>query len=102
MFGCECFTSPYLPPHLHFQSLDLPPGGTFLYFVPYEHLAGYVAPIVYHGPSLLQSQTNECSGWIFFAIILETVDFPISLPVGDLSRFVKGKSERRAHQKGEV
>lgn len=32
--------------------------------------------------------------WIFIAIVLETVDFPISLPVGDLSHYVKGKSSR--------
>ncbi|KAF3760949.1 hypothetical protein M406DRAFT_18130, partial [Cryphonectria parasitica EP155] len=32
--------------------------------------------------------------WIFLAIILESVDFPISLPVGDLSSTVKGRSQR--------
>lgn len=30
----------------------------------------------------------------WFSMILEAVDFPISLPVGDLSHFVKGKSEK--------
>lgn len=27
-------------------------------------------------------------------MILEAVDFPIALPVGDLSRFIKGRSEK--------
>ncbi|KND94246.1 Protein alcS [Tolypocladium ophioglossoides CBS 100239] len=34
-------------------------------------------------------------GWyLFFAILLATVDFPIQLPIGDLSTIVKGKSEK--------
>lgn len=32
--------------------------------------------------------------WIFFAQILASVDFPVALPLGDLSNLVKGKSER--------
>lgn len=33
-------------------------------------------------------------GWyILIAIILEIVDFPLSLPVGDLSRFIKPKTK---------
>lgn len=27
-------------------------------------------------------------------MILESVDFPIALPVGDLSKFIKGRSEK--------
>ncbi|EAW15000.1 putative plasma membrane ammonium transporter (Ato3) [Aspergillus clavatus NRRL 1] len=38
--------------------------------------------------------------WIFMTQILEAVDFPISLPVGDLSTVVPGRSQRAA--KGEV
>lgn len=35
-------------------------------------------------------------GWyIFFAILLASLDFPFQLPVVDLSRFVKGASEKR-------
>jgi len=34
-------------------------------------------------------------GWyLFFVQLLASVDFPLNLPVGDLSRFVKGASER--------
>ncbi|KAJ9643335.1 hypothetical protein H2204_002231 [Knufia peltigerae] len=34
-------------------------------------------------------------GWyLFFVQLLASVDFPINLPVGDLSRFIKGASER--------
>ena len=32
--------------------------------------------------------------WIFVAIVLASVDFPLTLPVGDLSTLFKGASER--------
>ncbi|KAK5111950.1 hypothetical protein LTR85_011697 [Meristemomyces frigidus] len=32
--------------------------------------------------------------YLWFSMILEAVDFPIALPVGDLSRFIKGRSEK--------
>ena len=36
-------------------------------------------------------------GWyLFFVQLLAAVDFPLNLPVGDLSRFVKGASERKS------
>ena len=31
--------------------------------------------------------------WIFAALMLAAVDFPLVLPVGDLSAMIKGKSE---------
>lgn len=35
-------------------------------------------------------------GWyLFFVQLLAAVDFPLNLPVGDLSRFIKGASERK-------
>lgn len=35
-------------------------------------------------------------GWyLFFVQLLAAVDFPLNLPVGDLSRFVKGASEKK-------
>jgi uncharacterized protein len=42
--------------------------------------------------------------WYLLAIqLLEAVDFPITLPVGDLSKVIKGKSERvrRQHEHGD-
>jgi uncharacterized protein len=34
-------------------------------------------------------------GWyLFFVQLLASVDFPLNLPVGDLSRFIKGASEK--------
>ena len=34
-------------------------------------------------------------GWyLFTSLVLEGVDFPFSLPVGDLSQVIKGKSEK--------
>lgn len=33
--------------------------------------------------------------WIFFAIMLASLDFPLNLPVGDLSHIVKGASEKK-------
>lgn len=36
-------------------------------------------------------------GWyLFFVQLLASVDFPLNLPVGDLSRFIKGASEKKA------
>ncbi|KAK2009880.1 GPR1/FUN34/YaaH-class plasma membrane protein [Colletotrichum eremochloae] len=32
--------------------------------------------------------------WLIFAILLASLDFPLELPVGDLSRVVRGKSEK--------
>jgi len=34
--------------------------------------------------------------WIFAAIMLAALDFPIQIPVGDLSTAIKGYSEKRA------
>jgi hypothetical protein len=34
-------------------------------------------------------------GWYLVLVqLLASVDFPLNLPVGDLSRFIKGASER--------
>lgn len=46
---------------------------------------------------------GSCVGWyMFIGILFEAVDFPIALPVGDLSTHFKGRKEklrgRRAHQ----
>ncbi|KAJ4396585.1 hypothetical protein N0V93_000806 [Gnomoniopsis smithogilvyi] len=40
--------------------------------------------------------------WIFFAILLESVDFPFSLPLGDLSTVIKGKRDRAHRRKSSV
>lgn len=35
------------------------------------------------------------AGWyIFLALLLASVDFPIQIPVGDLSTIIKGKSDK--------
>jgi len=39
--------------------------------------------------------TCMCGWYIFFAILLASLDFPFQLPVVDLSRYVKGASEKR-------
>ncbi|MDI1492706.1 MAG: hypothetical protein OHK93_004488 [Ramalina farinacea] len=39
--------------------------------------------------------TSLAGWWIFCAIMLASLDFPFSLPVGDLSRVIKGASERK-------
>lgn len=42
---------------------------------------------------------TDMLGWyIFFAIMLASLDFPFSLPVVDLSRFVKGASDKAKAQ----
>jgi len=41
-----------------------------------------------------------CLGWyLFFVIMLAALDFPFQLPVGDLSRLIKGASEKKKQQK---
>lgn len=36
--------------------------------------------------------------YILFLQLLEAVDFPITLPIGDLSHIIKGKSEKQAQR----
>ncbi|KAF5868757.1 putative plasma membrane protein [Botrytis fragariae] len=38
--------------------------------------------------------TSLAGWWIFFAIMLAALDFPLQIPVGDLSTLIKGASER--------
>ena len=39
---------------------------------------------------------TSMSGWyIFFAIMLASLDFPFSVPVGDLSHIIRGASEKK-------
>lgn len=43
---------------------------------------------------------TDMLGWyIFFAIMLASLDFPFQLPVVDLSRWVKGASDKAAKNK---
>lgn len=46
--------------------------------------------------------TDLCGWWIFFAIMLASLDFPFQIPVGDLSRFIKGASEKRKEERDMV
>ncbi|KAJ9620642.1 hypothetical protein H2203_007851 [Taxawa tesnikishii (nom. ined.)] len=39
--------------------------------------------------------TDLAGWWIFFAIMLAALDFPIQLPVGDLSGLIKGATEKK-------
>lgn len=39
--------------------------------------------------------TDMCGWWIFFAIMLASLDFPFQIPVGDLSTMIKGASDRK-------
>ncbi|KAI5212267.1 GPR1/FUN34/YaaH-class plasma membrane protein-like protein [Aureobasidium subglaciale] len=39
--------------------------------------------------------TDMCGWWIFFAIMLASLDFPFQLPVGDLSTLIKGATDRK-------
>ncbi|MCJ1458578.1 hypothetical protein MMC28_008951 [Mycoblastus sanguinarius] len=38
--------------------------------------------------------TSLAGWWIFFAIMLASLDFPFNIPVGDLSHIIKGASEK--------
>ncbi|KAI1855382.1 hypothetical protein JX265_006476 [Neoarthrinium moseri] len=39
--------------------------------------------------------TTACGWWLLLGIMLASVDFPLALPVGDLSTVIRGASERR-------
>ncbi|CAD6576801.1 MAG: hypothetical protein ASARMPRED_007886 [Alectoria sarmentosa] len=39
--------------------------------------------------------TSMAGWWIFFAIMLASLDFPFNIPVGDLSHIIKGASEKQ-------
>jgi len=40
--------------------------------------------------------------YLLLVQLLESVDFPITLPVGDLSGWIKGKSEKAAQRKAQA
>lgn len=40
--------------------------------------------------------------WLWFSMILEAVDWPFSLPVGDLSHLIKGRSEKIKEERNMV
>jgi hypothetical protein len=59
------------------------------------------------GKGLKLQHTGRCVGiyyllgwYLFTALVLAAVDFPLELPVGDLSGYVKGPSDRRAVKEG--
>ncbi|KAK3678401.1 hypothetical protein LTR78_001698 [Recurvomyces mirabilis] len=39
--------------------------------------------------------------WIFFAILLASLDFPFQLPVGDLSHIIKGASDKKKEKEAQ-
>lgn len=46
---------------------------------------------------------TSLAGWyIFFAIMLASVDFPLQIPVGDLSTVIKGASAKKLVDKSAV
>lgn len=46
--------------------------------------------------------TSMAGWWIFFAIMLASLDFPFNIPVGDLSHIIKGASAKKAAKEHEV
>jgi succinate-acetate transporter protein len=80
----------------------------FLLLVPaFTSLAATFWKIAEGTPGALSTalKTQHAAGGLFFAVsllgwylflvqLLASVDFPLSLPVGDLSRFIKGASEK--------
>jgi uncharacterized protein len=82
--------------------------GIFLLLVPaFGCLAGTFWKIAEGTPSALSTAVHaqHAAGGLYFAVallgwylflvqLLASVDFPLNLPVGDLSRFIKGASEK--------
>ena len=46
--------------------------------------------------------TSMAGWWIFFAIMLASLDFPFQIPVGDLSTLIRGGSERLKDKEHQV
>ncbi|KAK1585595.1 GPR1/FUN34/YaaH-class plasma membrane protein [Colletotrichum navitas] len=67
----------------------------------YTGNAAYAAKLLKVGLSSWRSDgaggcafaTCMAGWWLIFAILLASLDFPLELPVGDLSRVIRGKSE---------
>jgi hypothetical protein len=49
---------------------------------------------IYQGAGACAFVTSLSGWWILFAIMLAVLDFPFQIPVGDLSRLIRGGSER--------
>ncbi|CAK7200226.1 hypothetical protein SEUCBS139899_002917 [Sporothrix eucalyptigena] len=70
-------------------------GAAFWYMAEdYTGTAAKQAKLMQAGGAIL-FVTCACGWYILLSIMLAIVDFPIQLPVGDLSTVIKGKSERR-------
>lgn len=63
----------------------------------YEGNAAYVKTLIL-AAGACTFVTDMCGWYIFFAILLASLDFPFQLPVVDLSRFVKGASDLNKHK----
>jgi len=59
---------------------------------------GVTAHTLQHAAGGLTFATCLLGWYLFFVQLLASVDFPLNLPVGDLSRFIKGASERAKAQ----
>jgi len=59
---------------------------------------GHVNMTMQHAAGGLTFVTSLLGWYLFFVQLLAAVDFPLNLPVGDLSRFIKGASERAAEK----
>ncbi|ETI26553.1 hypothetical protein G647_03331 [Cladophialophora carrionii CBS 160.54] len=57
---------------------------------------GVVNTSLQHAAGGLTFATSLLGWYLFIVQLLAAVDFPLNLPVGDLSRFIKGASERAA------
>lgn len=55
---------------------------------------GTVNLTMQHAAGGLTFVTSLLGWYLFFVQLLAAVDFPLNLPVGDLSRFIKGAGER--------
>jgi len=57
---------------------------------------GIAAPHLAHAAGGLTFTVCLLGWYLFFVQLLAAVDFPLNLPVGDLSQFIKGASERNS------
>lgn len=69
---------------------------------PISYMEGPLLTLIVKAGGAFTFVTSLAGWWIFVAIMLASLDFPISLPVGDLSHIIKGRSQKKTVAAPEV
>jgi uncharacterized protein len=61
---------------------------------PIADYLGTVLLMIFQSAGVVMLVSTMAIWWIFFATMLEALDFPFQIPVGDISWMIKGASSR--------